>query len=73
MGGVDCEVTQAHQFALLEYEEVGFVVDQGGTTPAGNTQDLNLQRTLASTPKYTMVPPPGVVSVADFTDLQTYL
>ncbi|KAG7173014.1 laccase-11-like, partial [Homarus americanus] len=24
MGGVDCAVTEAHQFALLEYEELGF-------------------------------------------------
>lgn len=65
MGGVDCEVTAAHQFALLEYEDVGFVGGQdtilrGNPRLRGSTRNINFQRTLDRKPEYTMVPPPGV-------------
>lgn len=67
-GGVDCAETQAHQFALLQYEDVVGQAVKGGTkgvTTLGpvttqDTLDSSLRRTLDRKPTYTMVPPPGV-------------
>ena len=69
-GGVDCEETQAHQFALLQYEDVVSQAVKGSkgvtTTSPVTTQEAlysNLRYAYARKPKYTMEPPPGVVSI----------
>ena len=62
MGGVDCEVTEAHQFALLQYEEpLGQVIKELPNF-GDNSIDVD-RRTLSRKPKYSIVPPPGVVSL----------
>ncbi|XP_068243053.1 uncharacterized protein [Palaemon carinicauda] len=52
MGGVDCAVTAAHQFAILEYERFRYQ----GTNVNGNA----LHRRMSPKPIFTEIPPEGV-------------
>lgn len=62
MGGVDCAVTSAHQFALLEYESPG-PVEGSGSARAQNMEDDALLLNMPPKPHFTEVPPPGIVSI----------
>nr|XP_045624166.1 laccase-2-like [Procambarus clarkii]XP_045624167.1 laccase-2-like [Procambarus clarkii] len=68
MGGVDCAETEAHQFALLEYETPSSVVYESQSpvvkgkfnTRQEYIDDLALLRDMPPKPKFTEVPPKGV-------------
>lgn len=57
MGGVDCAVTSAHQFALLEYEHPPHKSFGGWNK---NVDDHALLRNMPPKPMFTEVPPPGI-------------
>lgn len=63
MGGVDCAETEAHQYALLQYEDLsGQQQSQGSGRWRGNSRARHHQQSPGPKPQFTMVPPPGVVS-----------
>lgn len=63
MGGVDCAETEAHQFALLEYEEYGPPIKGRLDNRQQHIDDFTLLRTMPPKPRFTEVPPPGTVSI----------
>lgn len=67
-GGVDCAETKAHQFALLQYEDLPDQTVKGGTKGVSTLDPVTYpdslysvpKRTLSQKPNYTMEPPSGV-------------
>lgn len=59
MGGVDCAETEAHQFALLEYEEFGPTAQAKVDNRQQHIDDFTLLSMMPPKPKFTDAPPAG--------------